>query len=111
MSQLPNLKFRPAIEDPNAPEPRPAKYSATETERLGRMRRLQRKFQAAVLSSVSVNDIQQIMISLVLQAQKGNISAAREVLDRCVGKAAENELVSRIEELERLITSGEVKLQ
>lgn len=46
--------------------------------------------KAALLSAVSPKDIVEIARALVKKAKKGDVFAAREVLDRMVGKADEN---------------------
>lgn len=63
-----------------------------------------------MLSAVTIADIQAIMIELVELAKGGNISAAREVLDRCVGKAQETELLERLSQLEAMILSGDIAI-
>jgi hypothetical protein len=60
-----------------------------------------------MLSAVTIGEIQEIMSELVRQAKKGNISAAREVLDRCVGKTSEQEVIERLAELEALVLSSQ----
>ena len=47
------------------------------------------KLRDAALAAVSVADIKAIIQKLVKQAKGGNIKAAKEVLDRCLGKPAE----------------------
>ena len=37
------------------------------------------------------------------QAEQGNVAAARELLDRTLGKPVEIDLIARIEELEKLL--------
>lgn len=68
--------------------------------------RKQKKLRIAMLSSVDEQEIMQIMDALIERAKEGNISAAREVLDRVIGKADESSLVKRLEELERMVLDG-----
>lgn len=86
-------------------------YSKTRHKRTVKLRQVQQKFQGAMLTAVSLNDIRKIMIALVLEAKRGNISAAREVLDRCVGKTAESDLIARLEDLEAMILSGQATIK
>ena len=58
------------------------------------------KLRAALLSAVTTEDIQEIMFNLVEAAKNGNITAAREVLDRTIGKSDESMVVKKLEELE-----------
>jgi ribosomal protein L17 len=62
-----------------------------------------------MLSAVTISEIQEVMLALVERAKRGNISAAREVLDRCVGKTSEQEVIERLAELEAIVltTQGE----
>jgi len=44
-----------------------------------------------------------IVARLVQEAKDGSVQAAREVIDRCVGRPTEADLISRIEQLELLL--------
>jgi hypothetical protein len=77
---------------------------ANDVSKTAPVRRKRIEFQLAVLSSVDTDDIQDIMHALIREAKSGNITAAREVLDRTVGKADESELIARLGELESIIT-------
>lgn len=67
-----------------------------------------RLLREAVIASVTTEDVFEIMYSLIEMAKKGNIAAAREVLDRTVGKADESSIIKRLEEIERAVESGEI---
>lgn len=48
------------------------------------------KLRAALLNAVSVDDIEAVARSLVAQAKAGEIQAARELLNRVMGKAPDD---------------------
>jgi len=58
------------------------------------------KLRVALLEAVSEEDIKAIIAKLIEAAKNGDVVAAREVLDRTIGKAAQTELLQRIEMLE-----------
>jgi len=58
------------------------------------------KLRAAILAAVDEGDIEAIIAQLVSKAREGDLAAAREILDRTVGKAAQSDLLERIEALE-----------
>ena len=62
--------------------------------------------RTAMYASVSTDDVLEIMSALVEAAKSGNITAAREVLDRVVGKPVEADIQEKIAELERIISGG-----
>lgn len=64
------------------------------------------KLRVAMMASVDEDDVIAIMNALVEAAKKGNITAAREVLDRTLGKPMEADILEKIAELERLIPTG-----
>ena len=103
----PNLKYRPHVDDPGEPEMSrvDTTKAAKKASQLNRLSRVQRRFRCAMLTSVTLIEVQEIMAKLVSQAKAGNISAAREVLDRVVGKAAEQDIIDRLAELEVLVAS------
>jgi len=61
------------------------------------------QLRVAMYASVEAEDIMEIMDSLIEAAKKGNITAAREVLDRVIGKPLETDVLEKIAELERLL--------
>jgi len=58
------------------------------------------KLRAAILAAVNAGDIEAIIAQLVRKAREGDLAAAREILDRTIGKAAQSDLLERIEALE-----------
>lgn len=58
------------------------------------------KLRAAILRAVDEGDIEAIVAKLVEMARSGDLTAAREVLDRTIGKAVPCDLLERIEALE-----------
>lgn len=65
------------------------------------------KLRSAMLRAVTEADVKAIVARLVKLAKEGNVQAAREVLDRCVGKPTEADLIARIEQLERVAEARE----
>lgn len=56
--------------------------------------------RAAMLAAVTPEDMRVLVEKLVQQAKDGNIAAAKEILDRCLGRPLEADLLERIEALE-----------
>jgi hypothetical protein len=63
------------------------------------------ELRGALFDAVGPEDLREIVRSLVEQAKEGNIPAAREVLDRTLGKADVVDLLERIDRLEELLGS------
>ncbi len=59
--------------------------------------------RVALLEAVSPEDIKAIAERLVQDAKAGSVHAARELLDRCLGKAEATDLALRILELEETV--------
>ena len=59
------------------------------------------KLRSALLEAVSEEMIASIIGRLVEMALGGNIIAAREILDRCLGKPLEADILEQIEALEQ----------
>jgi hypothetical protein len=59
--------------------------------------------RTALMNTVSEDDLQAIVAAMVEAAKGGDIAAAREVLDRVIGKAVATDLLQRIEALEMAI--------
>lgn len=108
-SKLSYPRYSPHIEAEDIPDQfdgttnKPSKKDDVRQKQINRLSRVQRNFKIAMLSAVTVNEIQEIMQTLVDHAKRGNISAAKEVLDRCVGKTSEQEVIERLAELEALV--------
>jgi hypothetical protein len=58
------------------------------------------RLRAALLDAVSEADVKAIVAELIAQAKDGDVVAARELLDRVLGKPSPTELLERIEALE-----------
>ena len=62
------------------------------------------KLRSAMLAAVSDKEMKAVVKKLVELAKCGNVPAAREVLDRCLGRPVEADLLERLEELEELLS-------
>ncbi|MFN0012096.1 MAG: hypothetical protein ACKVS8_10685 [Phycisphaerales bacterium] len=58
------------------------------------------RLRAAMLGAVEAGDVADVVKALVALAKGGNVAAAREVLDRTLGKAEALDLLARLEALE-----------
>lgn len=63
------------------------------------------QLRSALLAAVTKADIEAIVAGLVKEAKAGNVPAAREVLDRCLGRPVEADLLVRLEELEAAVAA------
>tara|TARA_R110002111_G_scaffold189680_3_gene254956 strand:+ start:142 stop:468 length:327 start_codon:yes stop_codon:yes gene_type:complete len=61
------------------------------------------KLRTAMLNSVTEDDLKKVVKKLVNLAIDGNVPAAKEVLDRCLGKPVEADLIERLDQLEGII--------
>src|SRR5262245_24347606 len=60
------------------------------------------RLRSAMLASVTPDDLRAICAKLVEQAKAGSIPAAREVLDRCIGRnVSVEDLTGWVERMER----------
>jgi len=59
--------------------------------------------RAALLSAITPTDIKVIIKKLIKQARGGDLAAAKEVLDRAVGRPVELDFLEKIENLERML--------
>jgi len=59
--------------------------------------------RSAMLRAVSEEDMEAILGKLVALARSGNVPAAKEVLDRCLGRHLEADLLERLEQLEEAL--------
>ena len=73
----------------------------------GSLARKATALRAALLDAVSPEDIKAIAEKLVEDAKEGSVAAARELLDRCLGKAEATDLALRIAELEEMLAEIE----
>jgi hypothetical protein len=58
--------------------------------------------RSAMLQAVTPDDLRQVVLALLKAAKEGNIAAAKEVLDRCLGRPIEADLLERLEALESI---------
>ena len=61
------------------------------------------QLRSAMMKAVTPAAMRNIVQKLIELAQDGNVQVAREVIDRCVGKPFEADLLERIEQLELLV--------
>lgn len=60
------------------------------------------KLRAAMINAVSASDLRDVIRAMIAQAKAGDVAAARELLDRLLGKPVEMDLLERLDELESL---------
>ena len=60
------------------------------------------ELRTALLAAITEKDIQDVIKALLKEAKKGNVPAARIILDRALGPIEASDVLERIEELERL---------
>ena len=63
------------------------------------------RLRSAILAAVDTDDIEAIVRTLVMKAREGDLAAAKEVLDRCVGPPTDGDLTERLDTLEELAES------
>jgi hypothetical protein len=61
------------------------------------------ELRSALMEAVTADDVAKIIAAIVKLAKAGDVVAAREILDRTIGKPAQTELLQRVEALESLI--------
>ncbi len=61
------------------------------------------KLRSAMLKAVTEKDMRDVVMKLVELAKSGNVPAAREVLDRCLGRPVEADLIERLDQVEELL--------
>ncbi len=67
------------------------------------------RLRAALLTAVTDEDVAAIVHRLVQLALEGNVQAAREVLDRCLGRPVEADLLERMEAIEEALVATEAR--
>lgn len=94
----------PAVDGAGAaPNRRDGRGRFAEGNRLGRgnpMARRVARLRAALLRSVTADDIETVVRALIERARSGDVAAARELLDRCLGKGEGVDLLVRLEAVE-----------
>ena len=63
------------------------------------------RLRSAMLRSVSPADMKAIIGKLVEEAKGGNVQAAKEVMERCLGKPFEADLMERLEKMEAALAA------
>ena len=63
------------------------------------------QLRSALISAVTEDDLRGIIQALIEKAKKGDVAAAKEVLDRTLGKPQEADLIARMEELEEILAT------
>ncbi|MCI0655618.1 MAG: hypothetical protein L0170_00925 [Acidobacteria bacterium] len=61
--------------------------------------------RTAMLEAVSEDDMRAILERLVDLAKSGSVPAAKEMLDRCLGRTVEADLIERLEQLEEALAA------
>ena len=64
------------------------------------------ELRTAFFAAVSDEDLRAVVLALVREAKGGDVAAARELLERCLGKAEAADLQDRLVELERLFQAA-----
>lgn len=64
------------------------------------------KLRKALLDTVTAEDVAEVVRALVAQAKNGDVVAAREVLDRTIGKALELDVIARLDDLEGVLAEA-----
>ena len=61
------------------------------------------KLRSAMRKAVTEKDMRDVVMKLVELAKSGNVPAAKEVLDRCLGRPVEADLIERLDQVEELL--------
>ena len=61
------------------------------------------KLRSALFAAVTEEDLRDVVAALIKEAKAGNVQAAREVLDRTLGKPEAYDVAERLEALETLL--------
>ena len=64
------------------------------------------RLRSALLRAVTEEDMRALIAKLLELAKGGNVQAIKEVLDRCLGKPQEADLIERLEQLEERLVAG-----
>jgi hypothetical protein len=65
------------------------------------------QLRAALLETVTEDDMRAVAAKLVQMARGGNLPAMRELLERMLGKPVEADFMERLEELEKHLTQAQ----
>ena len=61
------------------------------------------QYRRALVRAVTAKDIAEAVKALVAAAKAGELPAIRELLDRCIGRPTDTDLIARLESLEQAI--------
>jgi len=61
------------------------------------------ELRSALMQAVTPDDLQEVIAKLVEEAKGGNIPAAKELLDRVLGRALEVDLLDRLDAVEQVM--------
>lgn len=65
--------------------------------------RKMQQFRSALMETISVEDVREIVAKLVTLAKGGDLAAIKVLLDRLLGTAAPTDIIERIENLETFL--------
>lgn len=71
-----------------------------DAEHVGQLRR-------ELMDAITPEAIRRVVEALIREAESGNVTAIRELLDRAIGKPVEADLIERIEQLELQLNKGD----
>lgn len=63
------------------------------------------ELRTAIMASVTVEDMMEIMVTLLEKAKAGNMFAIKEVFDRTLGKPVEPDVMGQIADLQSIVRS------
>lgn len=64
------------------------------------------ELRSAMLRAVKAGDVEAIIAKMIEAAKNGDTVAAREVLDRTIGKPSQTDVLQRLEALEHLFSES-----
>jgi hypothetical protein len=65
------------------------------------------KLRAAMLNCVTTKDVKDVVAVILKQAKAGDLVACRELLDRCLGKPLEADVLDKIQQIEEVLNEFE----
>ena len=66
------------------------------------------KIRAALLMAVTPEDVHAAALAVLAQAKAGDLRAFAELLDRTIGRPTQQDVLERLEALERVVAEGSV---
>lgn len=67
------------------------------------------EMRKAFYAAVSDEDLAEVVRALIREAKAGDVQAAREVLDRCLGKPEALDMIERLDALEELLEKRDIE--